>query len=434
MLDLIDAIRDAGGADNAFEPEFAPARLGEIERSCLAVGKARDVLGWQAVDERPRGHRPDARRGGRAARRERPALADHGRHRPGRLLPGRAPARAGPRRRRARAPAGRARAPGAGRGAARRHRARRRRRRRPRRAAPRRCARRGPTGSTTSPRRRSCPRRGTTPPGRCATIAEATATVLELARELDLRVVVAVLAGDLRRRRRQPAGRGQPQAAALALRRRQARRARARRASCARARRARVLGHHLQPRVAAPARALRDAQDHPRRGGDPARAASDELALGDLERAARLVARARRRARASRSRSTTTSRATTSWPAASARTVGDFVDGGVRRGGRRSGGPRARRPAVRAPARAHRCSSATPSRAREILGWEPQVSFERARARDGRGRPAPRLDQSRPAERADRLRVRRRSRPMRGACRARSAHRPRRSSPLLVRC
>ncbi len=45
---LIEAIRDTGGSDNAFEPEFAPARLGEIERSCLAVGKARDVLGWQS--------------------------------------------------------------------------------------------------------------------------------------------------------------------------------------------------------------------------------------------------------------------------------------------------------------------------------------------------------------------------------------------------
>ena len=49
VLDLIDAIREAGGAANgAFEPEFADARLGEIERSCLAVARARDVLGWQA--------------------------------------------------------------------------------------------------------------------------------------------------------------------------------------------------------------------------------------------------------------------------------------------------------------------------------------------------------------------------------------------------
>jgi UDP-glucose 4-epimerase len=49
VLDVIDAIRAAGENGNAFEPEFAPARLGEIERSCLAAGKARDVLGWQAT-------------------------------------------------------------------------------------------------------------------------------------------------------------------------------------------------------------------------------------------------------------------------------------------------------------------------------------------------------------------------------------------------
>ena len=48
VLELIDAIRDAGSADNAFEPEFAPARLGEIERSCLKVDKAAEVLGWRA--------------------------------------------------------------------------------------------------------------------------------------------------------------------------------------------------------------------------------------------------------------------------------------------------------------------------------------------------------------------------------------------------
>ena len=49
VLGLIDAIRDAGDGSNDFEPEFADARLGEIERSCLAVGKAREVLGWEAT-------------------------------------------------------------------------------------------------------------------------------------------------------------------------------------------------------------------------------------------------------------------------------------------------------------------------------------------------------------------------------------------------
>jgi UDP-glucose 4-epimerase len=49
VLELIDAIREAGGAgDGEFEPEFAEARLGELDRSCLAVGKAREVLGWEA--------------------------------------------------------------------------------------------------------------------------------------------------------------------------------------------------------------------------------------------------------------------------------------------------------------------------------------------------------------------------------------------------
>ena len=47
VLDLIDAIREAGGGRNAFEPEFAPARKGELDRSCLAVGKAREILGWE---------------------------------------------------------------------------------------------------------------------------------------------------------------------------------------------------------------------------------------------------------------------------------------------------------------------------------------------------------------------------------------------------
>jgi UDP-glucose 4-epimerase len=53
VLELIDAIREAGDAGTPFEPEFAPARLGELERSCLAVDRARDVLGWEAqVDVR----------------------------------------------------------------------------------------------------------------------------------------------------------------------------------------------------------------------------------------------------------------------------------------------------------------------------------------------------------------------------------------------
>ena len=54
VLDLIEAVREAGGApEGAFEPEFAPERKGEIERSCLDVTRARDVLGWESsVDVR----------------------------------------------------------------------------------------------------------------------------------------------------------------------------------------------------------------------------------------------------------------------------------------------------------------------------------------------------------------------------------------------
>jgi UDP-glucose 4-epimerase len=54
VLQLIDAVREAAGKpDGEFEPEFADARLGEVERSCLAVGRAREVLGWQSrVDVR----------------------------------------------------------------------------------------------------------------------------------------------------------------------------------------------------------------------------------------------------------------------------------------------------------------------------------------------------------------------------------------------
>jgi UDP-glucose 4-epimerase len=54
VLELIDALREAGGAsEGAFEPEFAEARLGEVERSCLDVTRAREALGWESrVDVR----------------------------------------------------------------------------------------------------------------------------------------------------------------------------------------------------------------------------------------------------------------------------------------------------------------------------------------------------------------------------------------------
>jgi UDP-glucose 4-epimerase len=54
VLELVDALRSASGAGNgAFEPVFEPARQGEVQRSCLAVGRARETLGWTSrVDVR----------------------------------------------------------------------------------------------------------------------------------------------------------------------------------------------------------------------------------------------------------------------------------------------------------------------------------------------------------------------------------------------
>ena len=47
VLDLLKILQEQGGRDD-FDPEFAEARLGEIERSCLDVTRARSELGWQA--------------------------------------------------------------------------------------------------------------------------------------------------------------------------------------------------------------------------------------------------------------------------------------------------------------------------------------------------------------------------------------------------
>lgn len=45
VLDLVEILAGLAGVD--FEPEFAPARLGELQRSCLDVGRARSTLGWE---------------------------------------------------------------------------------------------------------------------------------------------------------------------------------------------------------------------------------------------------------------------------------------------------------------------------------------------------------------------------------------------------
>jgi UDP-glucose 4-epimerase len=47
VLDLVDVLRETGSA-SGFDPIFAPPRLGEVQRSCLAVSRARELLGWEA--------------------------------------------------------------------------------------------------------------------------------------------------------------------------------------------------------------------------------------------------------------------------------------------------------------------------------------------------------------------------------------------------
>jgi UDP-glucose 4-epimerase len=47
VLEILDVLRDLHGPD-APEAELAPARTGEIDRSCLDASRAREVLGWNA--------------------------------------------------------------------------------------------------------------------------------------------------------------------------------------------------------------------------------------------------------------------------------------------------------------------------------------------------------------------------------------------------
>jgi UDP-glucose 4-epimerase len=50
VLDIVEGLRAiAGGTD--FEPVFAEARMGEMDRSCLDVTRAREELGWTAEVE-----------------------------------------------------------------------------------------------------------------------------------------------------------------------------------------------------------------------------------------------------------------------------------------------------------------------------------------------------------------------------------------------
>jgi UDP-glucose 4-epimerase len=45
VLELVTILRELAGAAN-IEPQFAPARLGELPRSCLDISLARETLGW----------------------------------------------------------------------------------------------------------------------------------------------------------------------------------------------------------------------------------------------------------------------------------------------------------------------------------------------------------------------------------------------------
>ena len=48
VLELLDALREMSDGGAMAEPEFAPARLGEVQRSCLDVTRAKRELGWEA--------------------------------------------------------------------------------------------------------------------------------------------------------------------------------------------------------------------------------------------------------------------------------------------------------------------------------------------------------------------------------------------------
>jgi UDP-glucose 4-epimerase len=59
VLEVVAALRQAAGlSDGEFEPEFAPARTGELQRSWLDVGRARAELGFTADTDLVTGMKP----------------------------------------------------------------------------------------------------------------------------------------------------------------------------------------------------------------------------------------------------------------------------------------------------------------------------------------------------------------------------------------
>ena len=133
--------------------------------------------------------------------------------------------------------------------------------------------RRARTRSTTSPRRRSCPTRGTTRPRSIGGDRRRHRRAAGRRRGARRRRARAgrQLERDLRRRRRLAAAEDVADAPAQPLRRGEARRAWARRRAARTPRPLPRLGDHVQPRVAAAARAVPAAQGHRRRRRDRAR-------------------------------------------------------------------------------------------------------------------------------------------------------------------
>jgi UDP-glucose 4-epimerase len=59
VLQIISALREVAGlADGDFEPEFAAARTGELQRSWLDVSRARAELGFTADTDLVSGLKP----------------------------------------------------------------------------------------------------------------------------------------------------------------------------------------------------------------------------------------------------------------------------------------------------------------------------------------------------------------------------------------
>ena len=59
MLDVLGALRQAAGlGEDELQPEFAPARTGELQRSSLDVTRARAELGFTADTDLVAGMKP----------------------------------------------------------------------------------------------------------------------------------------------------------------------------------------------------------------------------------------------------------------------------------------------------------------------------------------------------------------------------------------